>query len=235
MAALHPQPDIPASVRALPVVQPALPDAQPAVLDVQPAMLGAQLALPTPQPALPDPQPALTAAPPIRRAVVSPIAPKRYLLKVTLGEETHAKLQRTRALLRHVVPDGDVASILDRALTLLLREAERTKWAATRRPRSSRGTSVTRRHVPASVKRVVWERDAGCCAFVGPAGRCGETGFLEFHHVTPFSVGGRTDADNLELRCRAHNQHEAVTALGPGSAAGVTRTDNQTRARISGG
>jgi 5-methylcytosine-specific restriction endonuclease McrA len=134
--------------------------------------------------------------------------------------ETHDKLQRTRALLRHSVPDGDLEAIIDRALTLLLREGERTKWASSRRPRPASSASTSGRRVPAAVKRAVWERDAGRCAFVGPDGRCDETGFLEFHHVIPFSAGGKTDVDNLELRCRAHNQHEANMA---GVSAGRTR------------
>jgi hypothetical protein len=193
IAAAHPQPDMPATVRALPAAVPSL--------------LEADATLPVADPV------AVVAVPPApaSRPVVAPIAPKRYLLKVTVGHETHQKLQRARALLRHAVPDGDIAAILDRALTLLLREVERTKWAAVERPRPSSSASAGNRYVPASVKRAVRARDAGCCAFVGPNGRCGETGFLEFHHVVPFSAGGKTDTDNLELRCRAHNQYEAQT------------------------
>jgi hypothetical protein len=141
--------------------------------------------------------------------VVAPIAPRRYLLKVTIGEETHDTLQRVRALLRHSVPDGDLAIIVDRALRLLLQEAERTKCAATSRPRAAGAVNASGRHVPAIAKRAVWDRDDGRCAFVGPDGRCNETGFLEFHHVVPFSAGGKTHEANLELRCRAHNGHEA--------------------------
>jgi hypothetical protein len=194
IAAVHPQPDIPASVRALPTADPGL-----LALEVGPPTDAAPTVIAPP-----------ASAP---RPVLAPIAPQRYLLKVTVGHETHDKLQRARALLRHVVPDGDIAVILDRALTLLLRDAERTKWAAAERPGLSRAAAARRRYVPASIKRAVWARDAGCCAFVGPDGRCGETGFLEFHHVMPFSAGGRTDVDNLELRCRAHNQHEAAGAV----------------------
>ena len=36
-----------------------------------------------------------------------------------------------------------------------------------------------------------------------------ETGLLEFHHVVPFADGGATTAENLSLRCRAHNGYEA--------------------------
>jgi hypothetical protein len=194
IAAVQPQPDVPATVRALPVPMPALLE-----LEVTPALA--------------NPAAVVAAAPaPAPRPVVAPIAPRRYLLKVTVGQETHDKLQRVRALVRHAVPDGDIAVILDRALTLLLREAERTKWAAVERQRPSRTTSVGSRYVSASVKRAVLTRDGGSCAFIGPAGRCGETGFLEFHHVVPFNAGGKTDVGNLELRCRAHNQYEAQAA-----------------------
>jgi hypothetical protein len=46
--------------------------------------------------------------------------------------------------------------------------------------------------------------------------RCSETGFLEFHHVVPFASGGSTTADNLELRCAAHNRYEAEQYFGGG-------------------
>lgn len=44
---------------------------------------------------------------------------------------------------------------------------------------------------------------------MGTRGRCPETDSLEFHHVTPFAYGGKNTADNIQLRCRAHNQYEA--------------------------
>jgi 5-methylcytosine-specific restriction endonuclease McrA len=71
------------------------------------------------------------------------------------------------------------------------------------------------RHIPAAVKRAVWRRDAGRCAFVGDAGRCTETGCLEYHHVVPFAEGGTAVVSNIELRCRAHNAHEAERWFGP--------------------
>jgi hypothetical protein len=45
-------------------------------------------------------------------------------------------------------------------------------------------------------------------------GRCAERGFLEFHHVRPYADGGQTVAENLELRCRAHNVYEAEKYFG---------------------
>ena len=131
-------------------------------------------------------------------------------MQFTVSKETHDKLRRLQDLLRHTVPNGDPAVIVDKALTLLLAEVERAKVAATGKPREARTATAGSRHVPAAVRRTVWKRDGGRCAFVGTSGsRCAETGFLEFHHVVPFADGGATSVENLELRCRQHDAFEA--------------------------
>ena len=64
------------------------------------------------------------------------------------------------------------------------------------------------------MKRAVWKRDGGRCAFGGAHSRCRERGFLEFHHVLPYAAGGQAVVENVELRCRAHNVHEAEQYFG---------------------
>lgn len=161
-----------------------------------------------------NPRPAVPTV--IRRvAFVTPLAPERYLLQVTLTRETHEKLRRAQMLARHAVPDGDVGSILDRALALLVDHLERRRFAQTASPRPNADDSpVSGRHIPAAVRRAVWQRDEGRCAFVGGMGRCHETAFLEFHHVAPYAAGGVATPDNIQLRCRAHNQFEARLFFG---------------------
>jgi 5-methylcytosine-specific restriction endonuclease McrA len=134
----------------------------------------------------------------------------------TATAEVRDKLTLAQDLLRHQIPNGDIGKILDRALTLLLEHLARQKFAATDRPRArpadqpAAGSSSTR-HIPAEVKRAVWLRDGGRCAFVAENGRrCEERGFLEFHHVVPVSNGGTATTGNLALRCRAHNAYEAT-------------------------
>jgi hypothetical protein len=62
----------------------------------------------------------------------------------------------------------------------------------------------------------VFERDGNQCTYVsGDIGkRCPETHRLEFHHVTPFSVGGEHDVSNITLRCAAHNALAAEEDFG---------------------
>jgi hypothetical protein len=101
---------------------------------------------------------------PPRRVEVKELAPERFKLQLTISRATHDKLRRIQDLLRHRVPDGDLATIVDKALTLLLEDIERAKPAAAPRPRSRTPDSTTR-HIPAAVKRAVWDRDGGRCAF----------------------------------------------------------------------
>jgi hypothetical protein len=135
-------------------------------------------------------------------------------VQVTLSGDTADKLRRAQDLLRHVVPDGNPAAIFDRALTMLVEHLERTKLGVTERPRPAREPALGSRHVPAAVRRAVWQRDGGRCAFIGEAGRCTERGNLEFHHVVPYAAGGEARVETISLRCRAHNLYEAVLDFG---------------------
>jgi hypothetical protein len=147
-------------------------------------------------------------------SVVAPLSAGTYKLQVTISSATHDKLQRARDLLRHAIPAGDVAKILDRALTLLLEDVEKRRCAAVATPREGAPLEGYTRHIPAAVKREVWRRDAGRCAYSRGGRRCTETAFLEFHHVVPYGDGGPATPGNVELRCRAHNQYEAALLFG---------------------
>ncbi|MFI5007470.1 MAG: HNH endonuclease [Solirubrobacterales bacterium] len=79
------------------------------------------------------------------------------------------------------------------------------------------------RTVPREVKREVWRRDAGPCAFVSPTGRRYTEGtFLEFHHVQPYAQHGPATVANISLRCWRHNQYEAALTFGPHASATVS-------------
>ncbi len=169
-----------------------------------------------------DPEPSKAAVPtshapagPIPPSIptrVAPIAPRRFSLQVTISQETHDKLREVQDLLSHVVQQGDVESVLDRAFDALKEKLLKRKIGGTRcAPKATART----RHIPASVRRAVWERDGGRCTFVSDDGqRCEATRLIEFDHVLPVAKGGRSTPDNLRLRCRGHNQLAAEQAFG---------------------
>jgi len=157
--------------------------------------------------------PVLEIRPP-EKPVVIPLSPKRFQIQFTATQETHELLRRAQDLLRHQIPNGDAGEVIAKALRVLIRELEKEKIAATDRPHAVRGADPRSRHIPAEVRRQVWKRDGGQCAFVAHNGRrCIERGFLEFHHVEPHADGGNASVDNIELRCRAHNGYEADLRL----------------------
>ncbi len=191
-----PKPDVPAQVRRLPEPRPA-------------AALGATVPGASSETA---PRPALEPRSP--RPNPQPLGTDRYKVTFTAGPETHARLEEAQALLRHQIPDGDLAKLFDRALEALLREVRRAKFAETEHPRAERAGGGSR-HIPAAMKRAVAERDQGRCTFVTLDGRrCGSRDSIEFHHVQPFARSRRHRAEEITLRCRAHNRHAAIQDFG---------------------
>ncbi len=152
----------------------------------------------------------------VPRPKVTPLAPQRFALQVTIGQSTHDKLRYAQGLLGHRVPSGDVGEVLDLALDALIERLEKRKFAATNKPRrTQRRATSGNRHIPAGVKRAVWERDGGRCTFVSEAGqRCPARTRLEYDHVAPVARAGRATVENIRLRCRAHNQYGAECTFG---------------------
>jgi hypothetical protein len=72
-----------------------------------------------------------------------------------------------------------------------------------------------KRNIPVAIRRAVWTRDGGHCAYQSQAGRsCGSRETIEFHHRVPWARCKEHMIDNIALRCRAHNQYEAVLDFG---------------------
>ena len=155
------------------------------------------------------PVPAGSSPLPMPRALVEPLSPGRYRVQFTANAELHAKLERLRALMGLQLR-GDVAAIIDHAVSETLARLEARRFAKTSSPRtrlSDTDTAPVSRHVPAAVRRAVRERDGARCGYVDAQGRrCSERDRLEFHHRHPFGLGGDHEPDNVGLLCPAHNQ-----------------------------
>src|SRR5262249_45833549 len=114
--------------------------------------------------------PHVSTRPPPR---VEPISEELRVLRMTVGKDFVADLERVRAALSHQIPDGNLEKVVHACLKKMLRACEH------------RGRGTGERYVPAAVRDEVWRRDGGSCTFVGTNGRrCGSTYKLELHHVT---------------------------------------------------
>lgn len=128
VAALAPRPDAPASIRRVPERKMVGAATRVGVREepraaVLPSADGAE-----PVAAVQVEQP--PTAPAARPAVIRPLTPARYYLQLTVSADTERKLRRLQDLMRRENPSGDPAAIVDQALTLLLAQVERKRFAA---------------------------------------------------------------------------------------------------------
>jgi 5-methylcytosine-specific restriction endonuclease McrA len=222
VAELVPRPDAPALMRKLPSARRPTLQLRPdgvAVVDAECGVAGLQAVRS-------EPRPDRVVTPPELRpdavATVEPLSPARYRVQFTASAQLHDKLERLRALMRSKVPDGDLAAIIEEAVTEKLERLEARRFAkikdspsARRDSLSARDTSPSTRHVPAAVRRAVYARDGGRCRYEdGHGRRCTAREGLELHHRRPFGFGGDHSVHNIALACRAHNRYLAEVDYG---------------------
>jgi len=165
--------------------------------------------------------------------------PQQYQVQFSTSEEHVKLIERAKSLLMDEAPSKSLGELHLQAMKLLVAWLEKRKFAITERPRGTTGRPQHReeplqeqglprrvelpaaaprprsRHVPAEVRRVVFERDDGRCSFVDERGeRCRETRWLELHHRRPFGKHGDHAAANVTLHCRAHNALAAELDFG---------------------
>jgi hypothetical protein len=224
IAALNPQPDARATVRKLPT--PNAPASAAVGVDASlcsiapnaPTQLVPErvelTALTSGGDEGPRPVAALgprTAPGSARLAQVETLAPSRHKVQFTASDALREKLERLQALMRSSVPDGDLGKIIEQAVTEKLERLEAKRFAQTDKPRKTledADPTPSSRHIPAPVRRAVFQRDGGRCAYKNAEGRrCRARHRLEFHHHgRPFGKGGEHSVENVRLMCRTHNR-----------------------------
>jgi len=233
VAEFAPRPDVPSRMRKLPANHPTLgAPAEALVYGIRPGNAyvpsdPASSSGPSSAPAgRPELRPggvlgpllaaARTAVPvpaaplsPTHRTVLEPLSPSRYKVQFTASAGLRDKLERLQALMRYEVPDGDLAAIIEKAVSEKLERLEARRFAKTSAPRKQLRQTISSpasRHIPAAVRRAVLERDGSRCGYIDQRGlRCSERHKLEFHHRHPFGMGGDHGVENVGLLCRAHN------------------------------
>jgi hypothetical protein len=151
------------------------------------------------------------------RGCVKPLSPEMVHVQFTASRSFRNWLRQAQALLRHEISDGDIASIVELSLRELVETRMKKRFAVGRKPRatSPKPKKNGSRHIPAAIKREVFERDGGRCTFTDARGRrCAERGSVQFDHIDGHARTREHRAERMRLLCRAHNQHAADALYG---------------------
>ena len=199
LAARFPRPDVPSRIRKLPDMRTS--SGANAQSDGSMFTLESAVSRGRPEPS---------------RAGLEPLSATRFKVEFTASAELREKLELCRDLMSHANPSRDLGVVFERAVELLLAELERHRLGKVNRPRHGRNArSTTAGRVTRATRRQVFERDGMRCSYVAPDGRrCEGRAFLELDHADPRALGGGDTAENLRVRCRAHNQLWAEEAYG---------------------
>lgn len=180
--------------------------------------------------------PLFAAVAPRPAPTIQPVAEDRFTIKLTVSKAFVDTLDEAKRVLSHRVPTGEVEAVLRAALEdLIAREAKRNapKVAKKEAPRSAPSPQRppagrgSRKAIPAAVRREVWARDGGCCAWKKADGTtCNSRWKLQLDHIVAYALGGDSTVGNLRVLCAAHNAQHARETFGE---------DHMTRARTSAG
>lgn len=131
-----------------------------------------------------------------------PIPPERHfhIINVSVSDETYAKYEEIKCLLAHkrLSKDEMFKKVFEFAILYIERlkfKTESTRLSSTKNPR----------FITAAMKKTVFLRDKVCQ-------KCGTKNALEYDHIKPFALGGKTELSNLRILCRNCNQRQRVTS-----------------------
>jgi hypothetical protein len=177
---------------------------------------------------------------------LEPLAKGRYKVQLTADTEFKNKLELARDLMRHTLPNGDLSTIMTRALDCLIDQLMKRRFGAKRSPNAS-GTpkpvaakppppSKPASEVSRATRREVLDRDGLRCSFRSDEGiQCEARAWLEDDHIHPRARGGDSSAANVRLLCRAHNLWAAEVAYGRVHVESAIRRRRAKRASLRGG
>jgi hypothetical protein len=174
------------------------------------------------------------AGTPSKRATVEPLGAGRFKVQFTASAAFCEKIDRLKALMISAVPDGDLARIVETAVTEALERREARRFAKVKTPRKTLASPKTAaspsRYIPAPVRRSSHASDDGRCRFVASGGRrCGSDHRVEFHHVVPWARGGDPSPANIRMMCRTHNVYLAARDYGEAVMARFRRIHRASR------
>jgi hypothetical protein len=119
-------------------------------------------------------------------------------VKMNLSNETMSLLDELKSVLGHHRFSND--EMMKNIFKVALEEFKKQKFKTNAKlTATSRSPGVTR-YIPTIVKKAVYNRDSGKCV------KCESRYKLEYDHIRPYAMGGKSSVENLRLLCFSCNQ-----------------------------
>jgi len=139
------------------------------------------------------------------------VVEERFEVRFSVTKATRKKIEKVQTLLSNKLRGKcSLEATLDELLDNFIDKNCLQKKAERRAKSEKLIPSSVSRYVPSELKERVYQRDKGCCTFMGKNGkRCGSSWQLQLDHIKPFAIGGKTEFENLRLVCAGHNRYLA--------------------------
>ena len=125
--------------------------------------------------------------------------PKTTILMIK--DETFVLLQKAKSLYGQPISQDE---LIQKSVEYFIEKIEKIKFKQTTTKKSLSPAEV-KRVIPAEIKRSVYKRDKKCV-------RCGSIHNLNYDHRKPYSLGGKSNSENIRLLCFNCNQRSRITA-----------------------
>ena len=143
------------------------------------------------------------------------VAQDLWSLRATIDGACKDDLETLAMMLSHKFPRKDLAAVLHEAIRCGIEKHGKRRGAVRPARKVKARSPKDPSFASAELRRQVWERDQGRCAWVGPDGkRCHSRWQVEVDHVDPAARGGKATLDRLRLLCRGHNLLHAEEVYG---------------------
>ncbi len=133
-------------------------------------------------------------------------------LKLILDEALIKQLDRLKSLWSHKNSNMTDSELLKEMAQFCLEKVDplikETKPTTT----PELNTKSEKRAIPHSIKIQVWKKDHGKCRYFDSVTKryCHSTHLIQIDHIKPWSKGGQSNLENLQLLCAAHNLHKGA-------------------------
>ena len=160
------------------------------------------------------------------KEIARPITEEKTLIQFTAGKALMSKIGKLKNLLSHQDKTGTLEELFEKLTDLALEKLDPERREHRRQQRESKTSNpktnpippaeVKSRYIPQALRDKVWLGDQGRCQHRDPrTGKiCGSRQWLEFDHRWPFALGGKNSEENLQLKCRNHNQFRTEPLFG---------------------